>query len=93
MKGGALAKLEIPSDVYNRIKQGSWSGTINNDWFNAGNWAEGTIPDAYTEVVIANGTVLIGANQHAFAYSVRVLGGASFTMGANSTLEITKKKP
>jgi len=91
--GGALAKLEIPADVYNRIKQGSWTGTINNDWFNSGNWAEGTVPDAYTEVVIANGSVLIGANQHAFAYSVRVLGGASVTMGANSTLVITKNSP
>ena len=91
LKGGALAKLQIPADLYNRIKQGSWTGTVNNDWFNTGNWAEGSVPDALTEVVIANGSVLIGINQQAFAYSVRVLGGASFTIGANSTLEITKK--
>ncbi len=91
--GGSLAKLEIPADVYNRIKQGSWTGTVNNDWFNAGNWAEAVVPDPSTEVVIANGNVLIGANQHAFAYSVRVLGGASLTIGANSTLDITKNNP
>ena len=89
----ALAKLQIPADVYNRIKQGSWTGTVNSDWFTAGNWAEGSVPDAFTEVVIANGSVLIGANKQAFAFSVRVLGGASFTIGANSTLEITKKNP
>lgn len=91
--GGALQKLQIPADVYNRIKPGSWTGTIDNDWFKPGNWAEGVVPDAYTEVVIANGNVLIGAGQHGFAYSVRVLAGAGLTMGANSTLEITKNNP
>ena len=93
LHGGALAKLKIPADVYNRIKQGSWTGAINNDWFNAGNWAEAEVPDAYTEVVIANGSALISANMHAFAYSVRVLGGANLTLGANSTLDITENNP
>lgn len=91
--GSALQKLQIPADVYNRIKPGSWTGTIDNDWFKPGNWAEGTVPGMYTEVVITNGSVLIAANQHAFAYSVRVLGGASFTVGANSSLTITKHNP
>jgi len=93
LKGGALAKLQVPADVYNRIKQGSWTGTINNDWFNTGNWAEAEVPDAFTEVVIANGSVSIGANQHAFAYSLRVMAGASFTIGVNSILEVTKNNP
>ena len=52
-----MGKLQIPPDVYNRIQQASWTGTINNDWFNAGNWAEAVVPDPYTEVVIANGNV------------------------------------
>ncbi len=91
--GGALQKLQIPADVYNRIKPGSWTGTIDNDWFKPGNWAAGVIPDSYTEVVIANGSILIGANKQAFAYSVRVMGGANFTIGANSTLTITKNNP
>ena len=52
-----MAKLQIPADVYNRISKASWTGTINNDWFNAGNWAEAVVPDPYTEVVIANGNV------------------------------------
>lgn len=38
--GVALAKLEIPEDVYISSKSASWTGSINNDWFNAGNWAE-----------------------------------------------------
>lgn len=91
--GGALQKLQIPADVYNRIKPGSWTGTIDNDWFKPGNWAEGVVPDAYTEVVIANGSVLIGASQHAFAYNVRVLGGANLTVGQNATLTVTKSSP
>jgi hypothetical protein len=91
--GGALQKMQIPADVYNRIKPGSWTGTIDSDWFKPGNWAEGVVPDAYTEVVITSGNVLIGSNQQAFAYSVRVLGGASLTIGSSSTLQITKNNP
>ncbi|MFT3681638.1 MAG: hypothetical protein QM791_15310 [Ferruginibacter sp.] len=92
-KGGALAKLEIPADVYNRINTGSWAGTIDSDWFKPGNWAEGVVPDEYTEVVISNGSVLIGANMHATAYSVKVSGGANLTLGQNATLSITKNNP
>ncbi|HOZ79187.1 MAG TPA: hypothetical protein PLY34_14435 [Ferruginibacter sp.] len=91
--GGALQKMQIPADVYNRIKPGSWTGTIDNDWFKPGNWAEGVIPDAYTEVVINNGSVLIGAGQNAFAYNVRVLGGANLSIGQNANLNITKNNP
>jgi len=93
LSGGALQKLQIPADVYNRIKPGSWTGTIDNDWFKPGNWAEGVVPDAYTEVLVANGTVLIGAGQQAFAYSVRVLGGANLNVGQNASLNITKNNP
>ncbi len=91
--GAALAKLQIPDDVYNRIKQGSWTGAISNDWFNTGNWAEGTVPDAFTEVVIASGAVIIPANTHATAYKVTVMPGATLSLGANSTLTITKNSP
>ncbi|MFT3681639.1 MAG: hypothetical protein QM791_15315 [Ferruginibacter sp.] len=91
--GIALRKLNIPADVYNRIKTGSWTGTIDSDWFKPGNWAEGVVPDAYTEVIISNGSVLIGAGMHATAYSVRVLGGANLTLGQSATLTITKNNP
>lgn len=93
LAGGALAKLEIPDDVYNRIKQGSWTGATNNDWFNTANWAEGTVPDAYTEVIIATGQCIIPPNSFAFAYSVKVNPGASLVIGQNSSLVITNKNP
>ena len=91
--GGALAKLEIPADVYNRIKQGSWTGAANNDWFNTGNWAGGNVPDAFTEVIIATGQCIIPPNSVAFAYKVQVNPGASLTIGQNSSLIITYKNP
>lgn len=91
--GSAIAKVTIPADVYNHIKPGSWTGAIDNDWFKPGNWAEGVVPDAYTAVTIANGNVVIGANMHAFAWSVSVAGGANLTMGVNSTLEVTENNP
>jgi hypothetical protein len=32
----------------------TWTGAINDDWFNAGNWSLNRIPDAGTDVVIPN---------------------------------------
>jgi uncharacterized delta-60 repeat protein len=91
--GVALAKVSIPADVYNHIGSGSWIGAIDNDWFKPGNWAEGVVPDEYTAVTIASGNVLIGADMHAFAWSIDVAATASLTMGANSTLELTEHNP
>jgi uncharacterized delta-60 repeat protein len=91
--GTTLQKMQIPADVYNRIQSAGWTGTIDNDWFKPGNWAAGKVPDAFTEVVISTGNVVIGANQQAFAYSVKVLSGARLEIGANSQLVITKDNP
>ncbi len=91
--GGSLAKLSISADVYNHIKPGSWIGSIDNDWFKPGNWAENTVPDAYTAVNILNGNVLIGGNRQALAWSVNVANGADITVEANSSLELTDHNP
>jgi uncharacterized delta-60 repeat protein len=91
--GGALQRMEIPEELYKRISADSWTGSIDNDWFKPGNWAAGKVPDAFTEVVISSGAVMIGANQHAFAYSVRVQNGASFSVGQNGSITVTKNSP
>ncbi|MBC7935850.1 MAG: hypothetical protein H7Y86_10920 [Rhizobacter sp.] len=90
--GSALMKVNIPANVYNHIKPGSWTGVIDNDWFKPGNWAEGLVPDAFTAVTIGNGNVLIGPGMNAFAWSVSVATGANLTIGANGTLEVTQEE-
>lgn len=91
--GTTIAKASIPADVYNHIKTGSWTGSIDNDWFKAGNWAEGFVPDQYTTVTITNGNVIIGGNRQAFAWAVNVANGAGITVEAGSTLELTEHNP
>ena len=39
-----------------------WTGAINNQWENPGNWSCGAVPDANTDVIITSGTVIISAS-------------------------------
>lgn len=91
--GSYLYKLEIPFTVYQPISSAGWTGAISTDWFNAVNWAEGKVPDFFTKVVIASGQCIIPPNSMAYAYSVTVSPGASFTVGENSTLILTGAQP
>jgi hypothetical protein len=34
-----------------------WTGAISTDWFTAGNWSCGIVPDQYTDVVIPSSAV------------------------------------
>jgi large repetitive protein len=40
----------------------TWTGAINTDWSNAGNWSCGTVPDQDTDVVINAGTIILNMN-------------------------------
>jgi len=40
----------------------SWTGAVSTAWENPANWSCGRIPDANTDVVINNGTVVINSN-------------------------------
>ncbi len=37
------------------VPDGSWTGAVNNDWNNPGNWACGLLPGIASDVTIANG--------------------------------------
>jgi cyanophycinase-like exopeptidase len=56
----------------------TWTGTINTDWGNAGNWQCNAIPDIYTDVQIGNGaTVIISSN--AVCRSLQLAATANLT--------------
>jgi hypothetical protein len=42
--------------------ENKWTGNINSSWEEPGNWGCGTVPDAYTNVVIESGTVVLSSN-------------------------------
>ncbi|MES2776939.1 MAG: hypothetical protein V4722_22370 [Bacteroidota bacterium] len=67
-----------------------WTGSLSNNWQNAGNWSTGLVPTAATNVVIYNMTndpliTLPGA----VARTIHVKPGASLTLNASGSLAIS----
>lgn len=60
----------------------TWTGTISNDWFNAGNWNTNRIPNEKTHVIINGSTPnnCIVNSSPAKAASLQVRNGAIFTV-------------
>ncbi len=52
----------IIGDPFTLKFNNTWTGAINTDWNNVGNWSCGTLPDQYTDVIINFGTVIVSAN-------------------------------
>lgn len=56
----------------------SWTGTISNDWFNAGNWSSGALPTAIDNVSILSSAPF----QPVIAAAGAVCGGITINSGA-----------
>lgn len=64
-----------------------WTGNLNNNWEEIQNWGCATkLPDANTEVIITNGTVLL--NNSTTVKSIRVSPGATLILSAGVDLII-----
>ncbi len=63
-----------------------WTGTVNNNWHNAGNWSSNKVPDALTHVVIDGGTpnVCMIGTANAEAASLRVKTAADIEIARSS---------
>lgn len=75
-----------PGDETRIIFRNVWTGAVNNDWENTGNWSCGTIPDANTDVVIPAGTTIVNVNTT--IRTLQVLPGASVTVVPGVTLTV-----
>lgn len=72
-----------------------WTGSVNADWFTAGNWNTGKIPSERDHVMIKNGAAFapsIPASTTVSCKSVVVEDGASIQLGTNAVLELTGKQ-
>ncbi len=61
----------INGQVFTLKFSNTWTGAINNDWNNAGNWSCGTVPDQYTDVIINFGSVVLSANTTIRSLSIK----------------------
>lgn len=66
--------------------QSRFTGSIDDNWHNPGNWSCTTVPDAETDVLIGKGSVSIETN--ATVRSLTLLFGAALNIAANYNLNI-----
>jgi len=64
----------------------TWTGAVNNQWENPGNWSCGAIPDIYTDVVVNPGATIV-VNSNVSIATLIVGTGASLTV--NSPFNVT----
>jgi autotransporter-associated beta strand protein len=72
------------------VASGSWTGAINTDWFNVGNWCGGALPTASTDITIPGG-ILNFPNINAagaVCQSITIASGASLTITGANTLTV-----
>ena len=68
----------------------NWTGNINYDWNNTGNWGcGGLLPDANTDVVINYGQVIVNTN--ATCRTIYVRPGASVVVNTGVLLNVIGK--
>jgi hypothetical protein len=70
----------------------SWSGAIDSNWFNTGNWSCAVVPDQYSDVVIPSGlTKYPVINTNTAIRTIRILNGASVNVNPGIVVEIKGK--
>lgn len=74
---------------YNSSNTLVWTGAANTSWNNSSNWGGCSTPDCNKDVSIYGGSAVqpvIPANATVYCKNMTIQGGASLTLGANSTL-------
>ena len=67
----------------------TWTGAVSTDWFTAGNWTCGVIPDQYTDVVIPPGAVRYPTlTANTVIRSIRMLKNAPVNINAGVRLDL-----
>lgn len=65
--------------------QSTWTGSINNDWNNAGNWSPSGVPGSGDNVIINSGTVSLNTTPVGDIGSLTMNGG-DLTIGVSLTI-------
>nr|NQU88828.1 T9SS type A sorting domain-containing protein [Bacteroidota bacterium] len=89
---GIFAGEDFDWDPYGRIDwytgvPGLWTGIASSDWFDSGNWSDGNVPNATTDVTIPNAcpNYPLVSGITAYCRSIVVESGAELEIG-NTTL-------
>jgi|GEM_PF-3033699 len=63
-----------------------WTGAVDHNWENAGNWSCGQLPGVNTRVIINSGTIIL--NSSTTVYSITIMPGVNLTIAPNTTLTV-----
>lgn len=74
------------SIIYTVRFENTWTGAVNTAWENPANWSCASLPDANTNVIINNGTVVVNANTT--IRSLYIGPGVNFTVATGVILTI-----
>ncbi len=77
---------DIPGNVYTLKVENTWTGDVNSAWENPANWSCGLVPDEFTDVIIASGTVIVSANTTIRSLTVRNGASVIVSNGVNLTI-------
>ncbi len=83
--GGKISVMKLNTTCYNGVN--TWTGAVNNQWENPGNWSCGIVPIPTNDVIVNTGAVVI-LNQSTTVNSFAVSPGSTLTITAGSTLTI-----
>ena len=70
---------------FTTLTNGTFTGSVSNDWATAGNWGGGSVPTSATDVTIPSGkTAVIAAGTSADCNNITVNAGGSLTIQSSS---------
>ena len=70
----------------------TWTGAINTDWSNAGNWSPAGAPtnqDCITIPNVTNKPIISGTNYNAYCYNLTVSTGSSLQANSSNNITVT----
>jgi hypothetical protein len=78
------------TNVTASTNSGQWTGNVSTDWNNAGNWCNGVIPVASTNVLLNAGAARMPSiSAPAFSNNITINAGATLTITGSNTLTVS----
>jgi uncharacterized repeat protein (TIGR01451 family) len=77
---------EVPTIEYQMKIIVRWTGAVSTAWEDPGNWDCGVLPDANTDVIIPNGTVIVNSNTG--VRSLTLKPGVEFWVNAGAVFSV-----
>ncbi|HNX87528.1 MAG TPA: T9SS type A sorting domain-containing protein [Paludibacteraceae bacterium] len=85
-----LTASQTTNNLNNVEPAGIWSGVVNSDWGNPGNWLCGAVPTSSTDVIITSAaqSPIVNSAGTARCHSITIHSGASLSVNSGSDLSV-----